>query len=68
MRAYLPVAAKPGQRQQWVVLSIDEHRHCEAFEVHDSLETCLAEVDRLNALASQSGRPRTTGASRDRAA
>jgi hypothetical protein len=50
MRAYLPVAAKPGQRQQWVVLSVDEDRRCEAFEFHDSLEACLAEVQRLNDL------------------
>jgi hypothetical protein len=67
MRAYLPVAAAPGLRQQWVVLSIDEHRRCEAFEVHDTLETCVAEVDRLNALAGGSDRSRTTGASPDRA-
>jgi len=50
MRAYLPVAANPGQRQQWVVLSVDEDRRCEAFEFHDSLEACLAEVERLNDL------------------
>ena len=50
MRAYLPVAAKSGVRPQWVVLSVDEDRHCEAFEFHDSLETCLAEVERLNDL------------------
>jgi hypothetical protein len=50
MRAYLPVAANSGLRQQWVVLSVDADRRCEAFEVHDSLETCLAEVERLNGL------------------
>ena len=68
MRAYLPVAAAPGLRQQWVVLSIDEHRRCEAFEVHDCLETCVAEVARLNALTGPRRRPRTSGASPDRAA
>jgi hypothetical protein len=50
MRAYLPVAAHAGQRQQWVVLSVDADRRCEAFEVHDSREACLAEVERLNDL------------------
>jgi hypothetical protein len=68
MRAYLPVAAKPGLRQQWIVLAIDEHRRCEAFEVHDSFETCLAEVDRLNALAGRPAPSRATTASPGRAA
>jgi hypothetical protein len=58
MRAYIPVAAKPGLRQQWVVLSIDEDRRCEAFEVHDSLAACLAEVDRLNDLMLREAAPR----------
>jgi hypothetical protein len=68
MRAYIPVAAKTGLRQQWIVLSIDEDRRCEALEVHDSLEACLGGIDRLNALAAQSGGSRTTDASPDRAA
>jgi hypothetical protein len=68
MRAYLPVAAKPGLRQQWIVLAIEEDLRCEAVEVHDSHEACLAEVDRLNALAGRPGRSRTAGAAPGRAA
>ncbi|MEJ0046665.1 MAG: hypothetical protein WDN04_11540 [Rhodospirillales bacterium] len=50
MRAYIPIPANQGHGQKWVVLSIDEERHCEAFEILDSFEECLAEVERLNAL------------------
>jgi len=49
MRGYVAVPARPAVRQQWVVLSIDEDRRCEAFAVLDSREGCLAEVARLNA-------------------
>jgi hypothetical protein len=58
MRGYLSIPAKAGRRQQWIVLSVDEDRHCEACEVLDSYEACQAAVDRLNAVNRRPAVPR----------